>query len=231
MIMKYISFLLLCLFFFGCAEKQLKPTLKNFQPDQLVAWCIVPFDKLERTPSERAEMLQRLGIQRVAYDWREKHVSEFEDEILAYREHDIEYFAFWRRHPAAYALFEKYDLHPQIWEMLISPNAATQQENVELAGTQLLPLVEQTKSMGSKLGLYNHGGWGGEPENMIAVIRWLKSKTDADHVGIVYNFHHAHEHLENFSELFSSMLPYLLCLNLNGMNSSGDPKILDIGKG
>ena len=43
---------------------------ENMKPDHLAAWCIVPFDAKKRTPSERAQMLKRLGIQRSAYDWR-----------------------------------------------------------------------------------------------------------------------------------------------------------------
>ena len=41
--------------------------------------------------------LKRLGIHRVAYDWREEHVATFEQEILAYRESGLTFFAFWGR--------------------------------------------------------------------------------------------------------------------------------------
>ena len=41
----------------------------------LVAWCIVPFDAKKRGPEGRGEMLERLGLQRVAYDWREEHIA------------------------------------------------------------------------------------------------------------------------------------------------------------
>ncbi|QXD25874.1 hypothetical protein F7C95_08315 [Opitutia bacterium ISCC 51] len=218
---------------FGCGEATDKSQENDalFRKDNLVAWCIVPFDAKERSPEERAAMLERLGIERVAYDWRQKHVTEFEREILAYQKHGLEYFAFWNEHPEAFALFEKYDMHPQIWKTLPSPEADSQEERIELAGKQMLPLVERTRRMGSKFGLYNHGSWGGEPENMIAVVDWLRSQTDADHVGIVYNLHHGHEHIDRFKSLLQQMMPYLLCLNLNGMNSSPDPKILALGQG
>lgn len=229
--MKVLGLFFTCLLVAGCSEKQAYKQPSNFQTDKLIAWCIVPFDQLERSPLERAAMLKRLGIQRVAYDWREKHVAEFEEELLAYQANDIEYFAFWRGHPDAFALFEKYELRPQIWQTLTSPKSGTQEERVVIAGTQMLPLVEKTHAMGLKLGLYNHGGWGGEPENMIAVIEWLRTETDADHVGIVYNLHHGHEHIDRFDSLLDKLLPYLLCLNLNGTNSKPVPKILELGKG
>ena len=57
----------------------------NLAQENLVAWCIVPFDAKDRGPAERAAMLKRLGLRRVAYDWRDKHVPTFEQEILEYK--------------------------------------------------------------------------------------------------------------------------------------------------
>lgn len=94
-----------------------------------------------------------------------------------------------------------------------------------------MPLVEQTRKLGCQLALYNHGGWGGEPQNLTAVACWLRDNAKADHVGIVYNFHHGHGHIQDFAEVLALMKPYLLCLNLNGMNDNANPKILPIGSG
>ena len=55
-------------------------TPRNLRDENLVAWCIVPFDAKNRSPAERAEMVKRLGLRRVAYDWRAKHVPTFEEE-------------------------------------------------------------------------------------------------------------------------------------------------------
>ena len=202
-----------------------------FAKENLVAWCIVPFDAAKRGPEQRAEMLVRLGIKRVAYDWRQQHVPTFEQEILAYKKHGLEYFAFWSWHPEMAGLIAKHGIRPQIWITIPSPNSGTQQEKVEAAAKRLNPLVGQTRKLGCKLGLYNHGGWGGEPENMAAVCRWLRDNANADHVGIVYNFHHGHGHIADFAECLAMMKPYLFCLNLNGMNDGAQPKILPIGRG
>ena len=67
----------------------------NMKVDRLAAWCIVPFDAKRRGPEARAKMLARLGIKRCAYDWRGEHVKDFEEEILQYKKHGIEFFAFW----------------------------------------------------------------------------------------------------------------------------------------
>ena len=225
---------LLCvLFFFSC--QNLFPLAADapartdiFDKSNLVAWCIVPFDAKKRGPAERAEMLVRLGLQKVAYDWRDEHVPTFEEEILQYKKHDLEYFAFWDVHEDAFQLFEKYDLHPQIWKSIESPSEGSQDEKVEAAAKSLLPLVERSRQMGCQLGLYNHGGWSGEPNNMVAVCRWLRENANADHVGVVYNFHHGHDHVDRFKEAMTLMKPYLHCLNLNGMS---DVKNLPIGGG
>jgi len=203
---------------------------KVFARTNLVAWCIVPFDGKHRGPAQRAAMLKRLGFTKVAYDWRDQHVPTFEEEILQYRKHGLEYFAFWGTHDRAFELFAKYDLNPQIWQTLGSPNAPTQEERVALAARQMLPLVERTAKMKCKLGLYNHGGWGGEPENLVAVCKVLRERHRADHVGIVYNLHHGHGHIDDFDAALARMKPYLLCLNLNGMSAKG-PKILHLGAG
>ena len=207
-----------------------------FAKDNLVAWCIVPFDAKQRGPAERAEMLVRLGIKRVAYDWRAQHVPTFEDEILQYKKHDLEYLAFWSWHDAMGPLIKQYGIHPQIWMMLPQPKADSQEEKVKFAAEAMVPMVKKTKAIGCRLGLYNHGGWGGEPQNMVAVCKYLKEHHDGDHVGIVYNFHHGHEHISDFAQQFSVMLPYLFCLNINGMDDAatvagGKNKILPIGDG
>jgi sugar phosphate isomerase/epimerase len=205
-----------------------------FRRENLVAWCIVPFDARKRTPPERAEMVQRLGLTKVAYDWRAEHVPTFEQEILEYQQRGIEFFAFWVIHEEAFRLFEKYGLRPQIWFSALSPQASTQEERIRLAAEQLLPVVERTRKAGCPLGLYNHGGWGGEPENLVAVCEYLRTRHDATHVGIVYNFHHGHDHIDRFPAALELMKPYLLCLNINGMVPGGDRqghKILALGQG
>ena len=203
----------------------------NFSRDKLVAWCVVPFDAAKRGPEERSAMLKRLGIGRLAYDWRGQHVPTFEREILALKKEGIEFFAFWGAHEGMFRLFEKHGIAPQIWQTMRSAGGGSQEEQAEATARKLLPLVKRAGELGCKLGLYNHGGWGGEPANLVAVCRWLRENEGADHVGIVYNLHHGHGHIEDFAGVLAAMKPYLLCLNLNGMNTGAKPKILPFGAG
>ena len=211
-----------------------------FDKSNLVAWCIVPFDAKKRSPEERAGMLAQLGFTKFAYDWRAENVPEFEREILACQAHGIELVAFWDSHDEAIALFKKYGISPQLWVML-KPVGETQEERVASTAEALLPVLEKAKSIGSKVGIYNHGawpgdpaGWGGEPENMVAVCEYLKTRHAVENVGIVYNIHHGHAHLGRLPAAIKLMKPHLLCFNLNGMDPAGDKKgrkILPLGVG
>lgn len=209
---------------------------KIFDRERLVAWCIVPFDARKRSPSQRAEMVTEIGMKRVAYDWRAEHVPTFEAEIEQYKKHGIEFFAFWSWHDSLEPLIAKHGIRPQIWVMLPGVGDKPEAEKVKAAAEAIRPMVEKTARLGLPLGLYNHGGWGGEPENLAAVCKYLHERHNADHVGIVYNLHHGHEHIARFPAAFAAIKPYLLCLNLNGM---ADPatvggnqnKILPIGQG
>ncbi len=209
-----------------------------FSRKNLVAWCIVPFDGQKRGPEERAAMLQRLGIHKLAYDYRAEHIPQFEEEIAALKRHGIELTAWWfpttlnDEARLILALLEKHGIHTQLWVTgsgrPSSPDK--QQEWVRREAARLRPIAEAASRIGCQVGLYNHGGWFGEPENQIAIIKEL----NFDNVGIVYNLHHGHEHVDRFDELLKQMKPYLLALNLNGMTRRGDQrgqKILPLAAG
>lgn len=91
----------------------------------LHAWSVAPFDAIERTAEQRAQMLERLGIRRYAYSWRERHVASFDAEIEAMKRHGIEIIAwnFLSVEPDDYAAraaleaFRRHGIHPQIWVM------------------------------------------------------------------------------------------------------------------
>src|SRR3954464_3528787 len=66
-----------------------------FARENLVAWCIVPFDSKKRSPEDRAAMLEQLGFRQFAYDWRAEHIPTFDAEIDALKKHHITLSAFW----------------------------------------------------------------------------------------------------------------------------------------
>lgn len=210
-----------------------------YSRENLMAWCIVPFDSKKRTPAERAEMLQDLGIRKFAYDYRAEHIPTFEEEISQTRKHGIEISAWWfptqlndeAKH--ILSVISKNKIHPQLWVMGggdAKMSAEQEASFIESEKQRLRPIADAAAEIGCKVGLYNHGGWFGKPENMVKLLRAI----DRPNVGIVYNLHHAHDELDRLPEVLELLAPHLLVLNVNGMQTAGDQvgkKILVIGEG
>lgn len=231
----------------ACSEKTSQQTQATAPPTDdltkdLYAWCIVPFDSVERSPAERIAMLKTLGIHRYAYDWREKHLPEVGQEIELARENGIDMMAVWlwidaksdqpgKLSAGNEEIFNNLNTHAlatQLW-IGFSPNYFQEKSEPEAiqAGAEMVRyLYDRAQESGSRIALYNHGDWFGEPENQVKVIQALPGLD----IGIIYNFHHAHEQIDRFPAIVSAMMPYLWSVNLNGMRREG-PKILPLGTG
>ncbi len=210
--------------------------------ENLVAWCIVPYDAAKRDSAARAEMLNRLQLRRLAYDWRAEHLASFDVEVTTMQAHRIELVAWWfptTLNPDALAILDviaRHGIHPQLWVTgsgAATKDAAEQEARIATEVARLRPIVVAAAKLGCKVGLYNHGGWFGEPENQLAVLAQLQSD-GAAHVGLVYNFHHGHDHLDRFAEFWPKIQRHVLAVNLNGMIAGGDKvgkKLLTLGQG
>lgn len=207
-----------------------------FRQDNLVAWCIVPFDVKERGPVERVAMLKKLGIKRYAYDWRDKHLPHFEAEVKLLIKEGITLQAVWFpasiNNDADYILdvLKRNKVVSELWVSLDDPKGADNSTKVKQAVNTLTSLVQAAKNAGATVCLYNHGGWMGEPPNQLAI---LKAMPDSQ-IGLIYNLHHGHAHLDRFDKVMKELTPYLKCVTLNGMVPRGDQqgkKILPIGAG
>ncbi len=213
-----------------------------FAQENLVAWCIVPFDAGKRGPEERAAMLEGLGIRKLAYDYRAEHVPTFDAEMDALKKHGIELTAWWfptelnAEARLILDVIKRHGVHPQLWVMGGGgpvKDEAEQRARVEAEAGRIRPIAEEAGKAGCQVALYNHGSWFGEPENQLQVIDRL-SRDGVTNVGIVYNQHHGHEHLDRFPALLEKMKPHLLALNLNGMTRHREPNgeiILPLGQG
>jgi hypothetical protein len=217
----------------------LQPPLPGAESDlfastNLAAWCIVPFDPKRRGPEERASMLERLGIMKLAYDWRDEHIPTFDAEIEAMQRHGITITGWWYSHHAQPVLdaAKRHGIHPQLW---VAGGAHMQGQDVVQAvaeeAARILPFARDAASIGSQVGLYNHREpWCEDQDNQIAVIEQLR-RDGVDNVGIVFNFHHWRGPLAGFAPLFKRMQPYLLAVNINGMpaDTSAYPGVRFIG--
>jgi putative heme-binding domain-containing protein len=234
----WIAIWLGCVANLACTARA-QPPAQLFARDNLVAWCIVPFDAKRRGPEERAQMLENLGIHKLAYDYRAEHIPTFDAEMEALKRHNIELTAWWfptelnDEAKLILDVLKRHDIKTQLWVTgsgTPTSNAEEQEARVAAEANRIRPIAEAAARIDCRVGLYNHGGWFGEPENQIAIIEKLGLKN----VGIVYNLHHGHEHIDRFPELLEKMKPYLYVINLNGMVRDGDrlgQKILPLGAG
>jgi sugar phosphate isomerase/epimerase len=217
-----------------------KPVPAIYQRDNLVAWCIVPFDSKKRTPEQRAAMLKKLGFKKFAYDWRGEHLPTFEAEIAALKKEGIELTAVWfpsSLNKDAQTLLDslrKHEIKTQLWVTMGGSGPAKtpeeQTQKVRDHAKAVKPIAEAAAKIGCTVALYNHGSWFGDPENQLAIIKEL----NLPNVGIVYNLHHGHDHLARMPELIKAMKPHLLAFNLNGMIPDGErkgKKIVPLGQG
>ncbi|NND08508.1 MAG: TIM barrel protein [Saprospiraceae bacterium] len=237
--MKYFTLFICALFI--CSIQDV--SAQKLDRQDLLAWCIVPFDSEKRTPLERIKMLRRLGLHRYAYDWREEHLAEMSLEWSVAERYDVEVSAVWmyingdrdtlgdlgELNERVFQTIERTGIKTDLWVSFNQNyfNEVTTGGELVKAAEMINYLAKRAAQAGCRIGLYNHGGdWFGDPRNQIRIIEQLDHKN----IGLVYNFHHAHEQLEEFGQLVSDMLPYLWTVNLNGMRAGG-PKILAIGEG
>jgi sugar phosphate isomerase/epimerase len=209
-----------------------------WQHDNLVAWCVVPFDAQHRGPEERAQMLHQLGFKHFAYDWREKDIPTFDTEIEALRKYGIDLIAWWFPFDAddpvakqTLETFRRHHVRPQLWVMQSQKGPAEpknpqqmtreeQRQRVRQEADRIHQLVTLAVPYGSKIELYNHNGWYGLVENELAILARLQELGDTD-VGMVYNLSHAHDNDHNdttkFPALWARMQPHVVAVNITGM--------------
>lgn len=234
-------FFLICLMAYQpvCAQKR-TGTDNIYARQNLIAWCIVPFDVKNRGPVERAEMLSKLGFTMLAYDWREKHIPEFDQELDALKKHHIKLQAFWlysgpnpendKTLPLILEVLKRHGVKTQIWCMIDGikdMEKMSQQQKIEAVAKPVSYIADKAAEIGCTVGLYNHGGWYGVPENQLEVIHYLKRSN----IGIVYNFHHAEDDIARFSTFFPKILPHLMAVNLMGLQNGNPVKVVPIGQG
>lgn len=231
-----------CVMTIGAVSGVPSDPARLFAPENLLAWCIVPYDARERGPEERVAMLQRLGLTQYAWDWRDRHLPVLAEELRAAQERGVKVRAVWlwidatadqpgALGPANRAVIDTVraaDVAVDYWlgfhdNVFADRNEA---ERVQRGAAFVRTVLEAAGTGGSTVSLYNHGGWFGESEHQLEILRAVADPR----LGIVYNFHHAHHEIDEWPENLARLLPHLRAVNLNGMRPAG-PKILPIGAG
>ncbi|EDY84393.1 AP endonuclease, family 2 [Verrucomicrobiia bacterium DG1235] len=225
----------------GCAKND-APAPDLFGQENLIAWCIVPFDSVKRSPVERVAMLKRLNFSQYAWDWREHHLALLPQELKIAKQNGIRMSAVWlwidetqdkvgslsAGNLAVMKAIADAGVKTEYWVGFHENVFAdlTDAQCIEKGAAMTSYLEQEAAKSGSTISLYNHGDWFGESENQIAIIE----ATGKNDIGMVYNFHHAHHEIDEFEDNLERMLPHLTAINLNGMNPEG-PKIMRIGEG
>lgn len=235
------SVLVISTIFFSDAQTGSKST-NLFAQENLVAWCIVPFDNQHRTPKERIDMLKRLNFSQYAYDWRHQHLASFSEEIKLAKQNGVYIAAVWlwidrdadspdklsEDNEKLLEILKENGLVTQLWVGFNNNFYDYDNEETKISkGVEMLKyLRKRTMSIATSIALYNHGDWFGEPENQIKILKELNDPG----IGLIYNFHHGHGQIESFPALLTKMSPWLWTVNINGMKKEG-PQILPIGSG
>ncbi|MGB5821938.1 MAG: TIM barrel protein [Saonia sp.] len=205
-------------------------------------WCIVAYDSLERSPTERIKLIKELGFTKYAYDWRDRHLDETSYELELATKNNIEVIGVWlwlnAKRDSTYGLSDANEQLFKIVEQLnlrtifwvgLSPNffeTLSDSESLEKAVEIIDFVSKKAAEIDCGVALYNHSGWFADPYNQLKILKALPQHK----LGLVYNFHHAHSHIEEFPKIARAIQPYLFVVNLNGMVKSGE-KIMPIGKG
>lgn len=235
-----ITVILSALNYRGIAQNESGNTPSIYSKQNLIAWCIVPFDSKNRGPQERAEMLNNLGITKLAYDWREEHIPTFDEELEALKKHDIKLQGFWfysgpdpandKNLDIILNLLKRNNTKTQLWTMFNGWedfDNLSQAAKVKTAAESVAYVAKKLKEIECSLGLYNHGGWFGEPENQLAIINYLK----LENIGIVYNFSHSETQIHRFPDFFPKILPHLYAINLTGLKGGYPAEVVPVGQG
>ena len=205
-------------------------------------WCIIGFDTEDRSPKERIELLQELGLSNYGFNKGKGDYSSMKEEFELAKENGIEINSIFlwlnadrdtigqlgEANTLIFNNLKELDTKPTVW-LSFSNNFfedISQEESINLSLEMIKYVKKLSAEVGCDLALYNHRGWFGNPQNQIELLERL----DDSSISMVYNFHHAHEYVDEFESVAKKITPYLSYVNLNGVKKEG-PEILTIGEG
>ena len=132
--------------------------------------------------------------------------------------------------PIILEVLKRHQIKTEIWCMIAGIkdlDKMSQQEKIKAHAKPLAYIADKAAEISCKVGVYNHGGWYGDPENQLQLIRYVNKSN----IGIVYNFHHAESDLETFPTFYPKILPHLLAINLAGLKKGNPVKVVPVGQG
>jgi hypothetical protein len=179
-----------------------------FSKNNLLAWCVVPYDSKKRNAEERAAMLNDLGITSFVYDWRAQDLPNMEHEFATLKKYNIALKGIW-----FWVNGSKDHLLDEANETILKTLAKTNTKTVlwlSFPNKYFESLPDEQKI-----------------QKAAKTIQYIHQRKD---VGIIYNFHHGHAQVDDFDNILKVTKPYLQTVNLNGMKGN-EFNILPLGEG
>ncbi|MCB2411316.1 hypothetical protein LGT39_00465, partial [Demequina sp. TTPB684] len=216
----------------------------------MAASHLVAHDALRRGPDERAQMLRRIGVSKIIWDWRDEHLAAFETELDALRRHHVDLAGVWTPLPMpAYEepdYASRFGVVPGAIKTLIteaarrghSPDLWTQigfgqpgapavmspevhAAEVSRAADHLSGLARLARGHGMCVVLTNHGGWAGEPRTLVDVVKEL-ARRGLGNVGIGLRLQHAHHLIADLDHHLKVMNEHLVAVMLSGADAGAE---------
>lgn len=205
----------------------------------LLAWGLLRHDAGQRSPAERAILLDDLGIRNIALDWRYDDLGRLDTEWSALRARKIGMTALWAPvslTPAndthldlLFDFIERRGLQLALWSTLIYPPDFydwVDSKKLALTCEAMTRLAERAGKLGCTVSLYNFDGWFGQPN----VLAKIAERSGRSNMGIVYNFHHAQGDTTDFAQHVAAMRPFLAAVTISGVHREKGPP-LPFGQG
>ena len=176
---------------------------------------------------------RRLGFKHFAYDWRAEHIPTFDAEIEALKRHGIALDAFWvapgelnRESRIILDVLKRHGVKAQLWVLLDlgadKVTGAEQERRVAAAAAKLRPLAEEAAKIGCTLGALQPRRLvrrAGEPDRDHRAAEGAgRRRTSASSTTCTT----ATTTSTASPPCSQKMMPYLVALNLNGMDPGGD---------
>ncbi len=205
-----------------------------FDRDNLIAWCIVPFDGKKRGPEARAAMLARLGFRHFAYDWRAEHVPTFDAEVDALAKHKVGLDAFWcpgelnAESKAILDLLKRRGVQAELWvDARAGQRHRGRAPKSRRSGS---PRRAASSARWPRRRARSGATWRCTTTAAGSASRRIRSPSSSGctrqgvaNVGMVYNLHHAQPQLGRLAATLKATMPYLRAINLDGVDAVGEP--------
>jgi sugar phosphate isomerase/epimerase len=211
---------------------------------------LIAHDAVPRTALERATMLREIGLSRIVWDWREEHIDSFDAELDALRLAGVQLAGMWTPLPMPaleepdyasrfgvvparlkYLITEaaRRGLSPDLWTQIsfgapgapLALSPELHRSEVQRAADHLMGIARLARGHGMCLMLTNHGGWAGQPQTMIDVVRELEAR-GLSNVGIGLRLHHAHHLIPDLDRHIATLGDYLAAVMLSGADAGAE---------